>query len=130
MNIALRNGMPTVEHAISAPAPSVWKVLIDLDAWPQWGPTVLGAELTGPGPLRLGARGKVWTPIGVPLPFEITEFDDGRRWAWKVGGVQATRHGVDPTPDGCRAWMSAPLWAPAYLPVLAIGLQRIAQMVG
>ncbi|PRC49844.1 polyketide cyclase, partial [Mycobacterium sp. ITM-2017-0098] len=28
----------------------------------------------------------------------------------------------------CRVWMSAPFWAPAYLPVLAIALRRIGEM--
>jgi hypothetical protein len=35
---------------------------------------------------------------------------------------------VDPDGDGCRAWMSAPVWAPAYLPVLGIALRRIDRM--
>jgi hypothetical protein len=42
--------------------------------------------------------------------------------------VSATRHGVDPVGDGCRLWMTAPLWAPAYLPVLAVALARIDEM--
>ena len=32
------------------------------------------AELTGADELSLGTRGTVWTPFGVPLPIEITEF--------------------------------------------------------
>jgi hypothetical protein len=107
----------------------VWQLLVDLDDWPRWGPTVQRAELDG-GVLTLGTKGRVWTPVGLPLPFEITEFVPGRSWAWQVAGVPATRHGVDPEDDGCRAWMSAPLWAPAYLPVLAIALQRIEAMAG
>jgi Polyketide cyclase / dehydrase and lipid transport len=129
MKIAMRNRMPTVERAVAAPAPAVWDVLVDLDAWPRWGLTVSRAELDDADALRLGARGTVWTPIGVPLPFTITEFDAGHRWAWAVGGVDATRHGVDSEGPGCRVWMSAPLWAPAYLPVLALALRRIDAMV-
>lgn len=110
---------------MSVPVDSVWRVLTDLDAWPQWGPTVQRAELDDAGPLRLGSRGKVWTPVGVALPFEITEFDDGRAWAWKVAGVPATRHVVTPHPHGCRASFGVPLWAPAYLPVCALALKRI-----
>jgi uncharacterized protein YndB with AHSA1/START domain len=86
---------------IEAPAETVWNVMTALDKWPKWGPTVSGAELTSAGPLRLGSRGKVWTPAGVPLPFEITEFEPG------------------------RMWVSSPVWAPAYVPVLAIALPRI-----
>ncbi|WP_235672690.1 SRPBCC family protein [Mycolicibacterium hodleri] len=113
---------------MAVPVDSVWRVLTDLDAWPQWGPTVQRAELDDPGPLRLGSRGKVWTPIGVALPFEITEFDDGRVWAWKVAGVPATRHVVTPHSQGCRASFGVPLWAPAYLPVCALALKRIENL--
>jgi hypothetical protein len=129
MNIALRHGMPTVVRTVAAPASAAWDVLTDLEAWPQWGPSVQRAELAEAGPLTLGSDGRVWTPIGVALPFTITEFDRGRLWAWRVAGVPATRHGVDPAAGGCRIWMSAPAWAPAYLPVLAVALRRIEQMV-
>ncbi|AFM14981.1 Polyketide cyclase / dehydrase and lipid transport [Mycolicibacterium chubuense NBB4] len=112
---------------IEAPSDVVWCLLTDLDAWPRWGPTVAGADLDA-AQLQAGATGRVWTPVGVPLPFTITEFDPGRTWAWRVAGVPATRHGVEPDGAGCRAWMSAPTWAPAYLPVLAVALRRIEAM--
>ncbi|TQR86947.1 SRPBCC family protein [Mycobacterium hodleri] len=120
--------MLSTARTMAVPVDSVWRVLTDLDAWPQWGPTVQRAELDDPGPLRLGSRGKVWTPIGVALPFEITEFDDGRVWAWKVAGVPATRHVVTPHSQGCRASFGVPLWAPAYLPVCALALKRIENL--
>jgi hypothetical protein len=106
----------------------VWQLLTDLDAWPKWGPTVRRAELHGPGPLRLGSRGLVWTPFAVPLPFEITEFEDGRSWAWKVAGVSATGHTVVPQTGGCRVSFSVPVWAPAYLAVGAVALKRIDEL--
>jgi hypothetical protein len=120
--------MFTVGRDIAAPSEAVWNILTALDAWPRWGPTVAGAELAEPGPLRLGSLGKVWTSIGVPLPFEITDFETGRTWAWKVAGVPATAHGVEPAGEGCRATMSVPIWAPVYLTVCALALKRIDQM--
>jgi uncharacterized protein YndB with AHSA1/START domain len=119
--------MWTVSRRIDAPTEVVWRLLTDLDAWPRWGLTVAGAQLDG-GELGAGSTGKVWTPVGVPLPFTISEFDPGRSWGWRVAGVPATRHGVDPDGDGSRLWMSAPLWAPAYLPVLQVALRRIDEM--
>jgi len=113
---------------MAVPAESAWRVLTDLSLWSQWGPTVQGAELDDAGPLRLGSRGKVWTPVGVPLPFEITEFDEGSAWAWKVLGVSATRHVVTAHSQGCRVSFGVPLWAPAYLPVCALALKRIENL--
>lgn len=117
--------MWTVSRQIDAPAAAAWNELTDLQEWPKWGLTVARAELADPGPLQLGSRGTVWTPVGVPLPFEISEFEPGRMWAWKVAGVAATKHGAEPSGSGCRVWMSSPVWAPAYLPVLALALRRI-----
>lgn len=128
MRLGLRHRMPTVELTIAAPPAAVWDVLVDLQSWPKWGPTVSGAELDGPGPLALGSRGKVWTPVGVPLPFEIDEFTDGRIWAWRVAGVSATRHEVIPARNGCVLSFGVPLWAPAYLAIMAVALPRIAQL--
>ncbi len=86
------------------------------------------AEVDEPGPLRLGSHGRVWTPIGVPLPFTITQFDAGRSWAWEVAGIGATHHEVHAEDDGSRIAFGVPWWAPAYLPICAIAVQRIARM--
>lgn len=128
MGISYGNGMLTVSRMVTAAPAAVWQVLTDLDDWPKWGPTVSGAELTDATALELGVRGKVYTPVGLPLPFTITEFEPGRRWAWRVAGIPATAHGVDAVDDGTRVWMSAPVLAAAYAPVLAIALQRIDRM--
>ncbi|WP_372481239.1 SRPBCC family protein [Mycolicibacterium lacusdiani] len=128
MGIKLQGTSIEIDRQIAAPSDAVWDVLTDLDAWPQWGLTVTAAQLDEGDVLTLGVTGLVWTPVGVPLPFTIDEFVPGRSWGWRVAGVSATRHGVDPSGDGCRLWMTAPLWAPAYLPVLAVALARIDEM--
>ncbi|WP_428341701.1 SRPBCC family protein [Mycobacterium sp.] len=118
--------MLAVHRFIAAPPSVVWDVLVDLDAWPKWGPTVSGAWLDPPHTrLELGATGSVRTPLGFAAPFTITEFEAGRHWAWKVAGIPATHHRVEPADGGARASMSAPLWATAYLSVCAIALRRI-----
>jgi uncharacterized protein YndB with AHSA1/START domain len=130
MDLGVRGRMLTVEHTMAAPPAAAWDALTDLDAWPSWGPTVQRAELSDRGPLRLGSRGRVWTPVGVALPFEITEFDDGHAWAWKVAGVPATHHSVQPWVGGCRVTFGVPIWAPAYLTVCAVALKRIEAITG
>ena len=130
MDVGLRQRMPTIERHIPAPIDVVWNLLVDLDAWPQWGPSIQRAELAQPGPLKLGSRGRVWTPFGLALPFTITEFEVNRCWAWDVAGIGATRHEVRPADEGSRLAFGVPWWAPIYLPVCAIALQRIGRLAG
>ena len=78
--------------------------------------------------LSAGAQGTVWTAVGVPLRFRVTEFDPGRRWAWTVAGVPATGHEVISIEGGCRVRFDVPWWAAAYLPVCAAALGRIEKL--
>lgn len=128
MILGWQHRMLTVARDTTATPEAAWRVLTDLDAWPDWGPTVRRGRLDQPGPLRLGVRGKVWTPGGVPLPFEVTEFEDGHVWAWKVAGVPATRHSVTVRDGGCRVTFGVPPWAPPYLAVCALALDRIDRL--
>ncbi len=113
---------------IDAPSSTVWGLLVDLDAWPRWGPSVRRASVQG-DVLAAGARGTVTTSLGLSLPFEVTSFEPGVGWAWKVGGIAATDHRVDSLgADRCRvgfgvAWPAAP-----YLAVCRIALARIERL--
>lgn len=128
MPVALGDGRWLVERRVSADASLVWAVLTDLAVWPEWGPTVSRARLESDGPFCEGSRGTVWTAVGLPLPFVVSELLPGRRWSWRVAGVPATSHWVVPEEAGCRVGMSAPLWAPGYVPVLAVALRRIDEL--
>lgn len=122
--------MLAVDRLIAAPPSAVWEVLVDLEAWPKWGPSVSGARLDPPHTeLGMHVTGRVQTPLGFAVPFVVTEFEPGRHWAWKVAGVPATHHRVEPVGDHTRAAMSVPLWAVPYLTVCAIGLSRIDRLV-
>lgn len=114
---------------IEAPAPAAWEVLIDLDRWPEWGPSVTGAHLDDGG-RRLGpdATGWVETPLAASLRFRITEWEPGTAWGWRVAGIPATIHRVEPTDGGCRVGMAVPAWAPGYLLVVSTALPRIAAL--
>lgn len=130
MGIALRPPTASVDRYIAAPPARVWRVLVDVREWPHWGPSVRRAELHGGGwELGPGAQGTVWTAVGVRLPFTITEFDPQHRWDWTVAGVPATGHVVTPVAGGCRVRFEAPWWATAYLPVCAVALARIGDLV-
>ncbi|CUR60325.1 Polyketide cyclase / dehydrase and lipid transport [metagenome] len=117
--------MLTVSRDLDAPADAVWSLLVDPTAWPDWGPTVAGVELATRS-VEPGSRGRVRTVVGVWLPFEITGWEPGRSWSWRIAGVPATTHTVRPTSaGGCAVTFGVPWWAPAYLPVCALALRRL-----
>lgn len=131
MGFALRGPTASVDRRIDAPPEVVWRLLVDLEQWPKWGPSVRRAALSdGTSELRSGAHGTVWTAIGAALPFTVTDFVPGRRWSWTVAGVPATGHDVTPVPGGCRVRFETPWWAAAYLPVCAVALGKIAGLAG
>ena len=122
--------MLTADKFIAAAPSAVWQLLVGLDAWPKWGPTIRGGRLDEPHTeLALHATGMVQTSLLVSVPFEVTEFEPGRSWAWKVAGVPATRHRVEPMRDGTRASMDVPLWAAPYVTICSIALRRIDAML-
>lgn len=117
-----------VHRDIAAPAEKVWELLTDIDCWPDWGPTVRRAELDG-NSFGAGVGGTVTTSIGVTLPFEITEFDAGRRWNWTVAGIPATDHSVVPLDfKSSRAGFGVPWPAAPYLAVCAVALRRLESL--
>ena len=123
-----------VGRDLAAPAAVAWDLLVDTTRWPEWGPTVTGAEITAGGDgsrIGPGATGTVRTPGGLSLPFRVTELDPGRRWAWAVGGVPATAHRVEALgSDTCRVTFEVPVWAAPYLAVCAVALRRIERLAG
>ncbi len=93
--------------------------LIDTREWPIRGPSVRAvetpADLIGPG-----MRGRIQTPVGLWLPFQITRWEPEHVWAWRVAGIDATGHRVEPLgPSRCRVTFEIPRWAP----LLSLGLR-------
>ena len=62
-----------------------------------------------------GTRGRVQTTLGLWVPFEITDWEEGRAWAWRVGGIPATGHRVTPAD---RELVSTDVYDPALGTVL------------
>ena len=128
---------PTPPHLtlgidVDAPADVAWDLLVRVDQWPRWGPTVRRATVDGVGDrIHAGASGTVWTAVGPALPFRVEEWQDEgpvRRWSWRVAGVMATSHTVTEHAGGCRVEFTAPWWAPGYAPVLWLGLRRVRSL--
>ncbi len=120
--------MVWISAEVAAPGPVVWDLLTDPDRWPEWGPSVRSAELRADG-VRAGVEGSVHTALGVSLPFIITDFEAGRRWAWRVAGVTATDHLVEEIDDGhCRVSFGVPIVVAPYLAICRRALVRLDRL--
>jgi uncharacterized protein YndB with AHSA1/START domain len=114
-----------VERVIDAPAARVWEVLTRLAYWPEWGPSVREVRCDEEA-VREGLVGRLRTPLGVWVPFEVTEVEPGRRWRWRVWGREATGHEVEPLgPTRCLLRFTMPAWALPYALVCEVALRRI-----
>ncbi|MDJ0960379.1 MAG: SRPBCC family protein [Acidimicrobiia bacterium] len=113
---------------IDASADEVWRLVAEFALWPTWGPTVRNVVASSPE-VAAGTRGKVQTPIGLWLPFEITGVEPGRSWDWRVAGIPATSHRLLPGgAASARLEFSVPWVAGPYLLVLRVGLRRIKRL--
>jgi len=114
---------------LDAPAGKVWELIIDTRTWPVWGPSVKAVDCRQRR-ITAGSQGHIKTPLGLWLPFRVTMFEPGRYWAWRVAGLAATGHQVDPLgPERCRLSFTVPKWAFGYGIVCRRALMRIDRLL-
>lgn len=96
------------EHIDAAPA-TVWKVMHDVERWPEWTPSVTSAELLDSGPLTVGSRVRMKQPKLPASELTVTELEENRGFTWvsQTPGLLATgRHEIEPEGSGSRVALS------------------------
>ena len=75
--------MQMVEKFITtAPPDAIWKVLADVEHWPDWTPTVLEVKPLSNTELRVGAQYRVTQPKLRPAVYEVTECTANKAFTW------------------------------------------------
>ena len=117
-----------VARTMPASPAAAWRVLTDTRMWVRWGPSIAAVDADPPviGP---GHVGRLRTPVGIWLPFEVTTYVAGASWGWRVAGVPATGHRVEPTAEGCRIVFEVPWAAAPYVAVCRVALHRLASLL-
>ncbi len=116
----------TVSRLVDAPADDVWDLFVDTRRWPDWGPSV-GAVRSRDVRIRAGTDGSVRV-CGLWVPFRVTTCAE-YRWTWRVAGIPATGHRVEPVGnDQCRAVFELPVAAGPYALVCRRALETIGRI--
>ena len=98
--------MSTFRYSVEvfAPPEKVWEVLVDVERWPEWTPTVTRAERLEPGPLALGSRTKIWQPELMTTAWRVTALDPNAGvfvWETRRPGIKViATHRVEPVRGG------------------------------
>lgn len=116
-----------VSREVEAPASEAWDLLSRPARWSEWSPSISDVECEDEQ-LASGTSGRVKPVAGPWLPFEVDALRPGCEWSWRVAGLPATRHRVNPLgADRCRVELGVPLPAAPYLAVCSTALARLAQ---
>jgi len=121
--------MMNFEICLDAPTSRVWQLITDTETWPCWGPSV--RKVDSPERfIRTGLKGRILTPFGIWAPFSIEKFQPERYWDWRVSGIPATGHLVEPMDSHkSRLIFTVPAWALPYGFVCRIALNKIKQLI-
>ena len=93
------------------------------------GPTYRHLHLEGVGTLTSGCA-IFSSALHFWVHLLITDLDSGKYWSWRVFGINATGHRVEPLDESsCRLVFQVPLWAAPYLVVCKIAVDRIVQLL-
>jgi len=88
---------------IDAAPGDVWKVLTDVERWPQWTASMTSVQRLDEGPFAVGSRARVRQPKLPAAVWEVVDFEPERSFSWtaKTPGITTTaEHRLTPRPGG------------------------------
>ncbi len=119
----------SVKRDFRASPKKAWELLTDTTQWPLWGPAVRGVTCSDRY-IRQGSRGRVYTPIGLWVPFIITAYDHLHFWDWKVAGMRATGHRLIAFDENsCRVVFELPCYWFPYAIVCSRAASNMAELL-
>jgi hypothetical protein len=117
---------------IRATVPVVWRLIADVEHWPDWTPTVVSLRGTDAGPLSIGASYRIRQP-GLPVrTYRVTSLQEQCEMTWETntaGLRMVASHQVWPTHTGSCAQLVFSVMGVLAPVVRLLYAQRIGGMV-
>jgi uncharacterized protein YndB with AHSA1/START domain len=81
----------------------VWQVLVDVESWPEWTPSMTTVEMVTPQRLGPGSRVAIKQPRLARAEMTVDRYVEGRSFAWSstIAGLRTIAdHLLEPTSNG------------------------------
>jgi uncharacterized protein YndB with AHSA1/START domain len=94
---------------IDAAPDEVWRVLTDVERWPEWTPSMTRVERLDQGAFQVGSTARVKQPRFPPTVWRVTELEPGQSFAWTASGPGVTTvggHRITPRGNGVEVTLS------------------------
>ncbi len=93
----------------------VWAISVDIDAWPQWNPTIQTAKRLDSGAFQVGSQARLKQPAQTSTVWSVTECTQGSCFVWETDGrllSMRAKHLLTPVDDGVLCVVSVQLLGP------------------
>ena len=86
---------------VDVPPDEAWRLLTEVERWPEWAPHITSVTVTPPGPLTPASSGTLRVRHFGSSTFRMSAWEPPRRWEW-TGGIPGLRIIYDHrfTPNG------------------------------
>ncbi len=94
---------------IAAPPAQVWRVMADIEHWPEWTRSVTSIRRLDTGPFCIGSRARIKQPKLRPAVWTVTQLDVGHSFTWvsRMPGLRVFgRHIVESVERGSRVTLA------------------------
>lgn len=102
--------MHTIEKFITTARPdAIWRIIADVEHWPNWTPTVLEVKPLDNTGLRVGAQYRIRQPKLRPAVYEVSECTPNKTFTWVhkfPGGTMIADHRLVPHDGGTEVGLS------------------------